>query len=131
MTIVFDTSMQESCRTLRGGIALRTREVRPASCNPAEVQGPGGRGRDQGRKRSLHQGLKTRQGLHAEAGYMAASVPKRVFELATSLTARAGPYIPPACGSFLVLQDPAKCSHITTCERGLGYDSVPSWLAAS
>src|SRR5215831_15491855 len=32
-------------------------------------------------------------GLHHEAGYMTASVPKRVGPLASPLTARAGPYM--------------------------------------
>src|SRR5262249_49538302 len=33
------------------------------------------------------------EGLHPEAGYMTASVPKRVFSLESPLTARAGPYM--------------------------------------
>jgi hypothetical protein len=33
------------------------------------------------------------EGLHQEAGYMTASVPKRVVPLASPLTARAGPYM--------------------------------------
>src|SRR5215813_3122207 len=33
------------------------------------------------------------EGLHSEAGYMTASVPKRVFSLESPLTARAGPYM--------------------------------------
>jgi hypothetical protein len=33
------------------------------------------------------------EGLHSEAGYMTASVPKRVDPLKSPLTARAGPYM--------------------------------------
>ncbi len=40
MAIVLDKYMEESCRTMRGGFELMTREVRPASFNPAQVQGP-------------------------------------------------------------------------------------------
>ena len=40
MAIVLEKYMEESCRTMRGGIELMTREVRPASFNPDQVQGP-------------------------------------------------------------------------------------------
>jgi hypothetical protein len=53
---------------MRGVIEWMTRSVRPASANPDEGQGPGGRGRDQARKRRLQQGPKTMAGLHQEVG---------------------------------------------------------------
>ena len=40
MAIVLEKYMEESCRTMRGEIELMTREVRPASFNPAQGQGP-------------------------------------------------------------------------------------------
>ena len=40
MAILLDKYMEESYRTMRGGFELMTREVRPASFNPAPVQGP-------------------------------------------------------------------------------------------
>ena len=40
MVLVLEKEMEESCRTMRGGFELMTREVRPASFNPDQVQGP-------------------------------------------------------------------------------------------
>ena len=67
----------------------------------------------------MHQGPKTMEGLHSEAGYMTASVPKRVVPLESPLTARAGPYM------YLQRTDKPTVCPSNDSARLLSYQSLP------